>query len=122
MCISCLHSQPQTFKACPACGQADSRVFFPSAVEMARAALLIHRQRRGDISSLEFHPRVDLIVEGTKICAYEADSAYIENEKQIYEDVKPEGDFMDATAALKIALFNAIHKKHGILVKIVRSA
>lgn len=122
MCTSCLYSQPQTFKACPSCQVTGSRVYFPSSAELARAASLILLQRAGAIRELRFHPRVDLIVEGTKICAYEADACYIENGRQIYEDTKPEGDFVDATAALKIALFDALHAKHGIKVKIVRSS
>jgi hypothetical protein len=120
LCTSCLHVQPLLFKECPSCKVEGMRVFFPSRVEMIRAGELIRMQVAGKISRLRFHPRYDLIVEGTKICAYEADSEYMLEGKTVIEDVKPFGDFMDKIAAMKISLFNAINKKHGLSVSIHR--
>lgn len=123
-CTACLHNQPEIFKVCPKCGAGnDMRVYFPSRAEHLRGVQLIMFQKYGQISNLKFHPRYDLIVEGVKICAYEADCSYIENGKQIIEDTKPEGtDFMDAVAKFKIALFNALYAKHGLSVSIYRKS
>ena len=122
-CTACLHNQEKTFKECPNCGIEGMRVYFPSQAEHIRAAQLIMLQKTGRISQLKFHPRYDLIVEGTKICAYEADCSYIENGKQIIEDTKPEGtDFIDPIAKFKISLFNALFKKHNLKVRIYRKS
>lgn len=120
MCTACLHYQTATFKECPKCGAKDMRVFFPSMAELSRASTLIHMQVRGEISDLRFHPRFDLMVEGQKAAVYEADSMYRQGVKTIVEDVKPEGDFMEDLAKLKIKLFDILHAKHGLSVKIVR--
>lgn len=120
-CTACLHSQQETFKICPACQAPGMRVYFRSRVEHIRGVELIMLQKAGKISGLRFLPKYDLVVEGTKICGYEADAEYRdENGKVVVEDTKPDGDFMDKTAVFKIALFNALHQKHGIAVKIHR--
>lgn len=120
LCTACLHYEPKPFKACPKCGVDGMRKFFPSRIEMIRAGELIRAQVAGEISRLRFHPRYDLVVEGTRLCAYEADSEYMKDGQIIVEDVKPFGDFMDPIAALKIDLFNAINRKHGLSVNIHR--
>lgn len=122
-CVSCLYSSPTTFKECPECKITGMRVYFPSRAEHVRAVQLIQRQVRGEISQIKFHPRYDLVVEGVKICAYEADVSYVEDGKQVIEDTKSGGsDFIDAVAELKIKLFNALNAKHGLAVKIYRKA
>lgn len=120
MCTACLHYQPDSFDACPKCGVDGMRVYFRSHIELARASELIHMQLRKEISQLKFLPQYDLIVDGVIVCKYEADSSYIEDGKQIVEDVKPNSGFMDKGAVLKIKLFNALHKKHGISVRLHR--
>lgn len=120
MCTACTQSQSAIFKVCPGCGASGMRVFLPSRAEMLRAAELIRMQVAGEISRLRFHPRYDLVVEGRKICAYEADSEYMKDGQTIIEDVKPFGDFMDKIASMKIDLFNAINAKHGLSVHIHR--
>lgn len=121
VCTACLFTSSQTFKECPQCSVSGMRVYFPSRVEHLRAVDLIKLQIVGTISNLRFHPRYDLVVEGTKICTYEADAEYIENKKLVVEDVKAGGtDFIDKTSAFKIKLFDALFKKHGIAVKIMR--
>lgn len=123
-CVFCLHNQPKTFKACPGCGVNGGRVYFPSRSEHLRAVALIQMSVRGEISQLKFHPRYDLIVEGRKICAYEADCSYVDGAgKQVIEDTKASGtDFIEPVAELKISLFNALFAKHGLQVKIYRKA
>lgn len=118
-CRDCLHNQTAKYKECPACGST-RRVFFPSRVEMERAAALMLAERMGKISNLEFHPRFDLIVNGMKICTYAADSRYVDAErKTIIEDVKPKR-FMTAEAKLKIALFNAVFRADGLSITIIK--
>lgn len=92
----------------------------PSAAELKRASQLILMLRAGRISQLKFHPRFDLKVEGVKVCAYEADAQYVEGGKIVIEDTKSEGDFIEPVAKLKIALFNALHHKLGMTVKLYR--
>ena len=116
-CYACMYQQPATWGSdpCPRCGGSGSRVYMKSAAELGRAAELIIMQRAGQISHLRFQPRYNLIVEGEKICAYVGDFEYREGGKVICEDVKPL-KFMDGEAKLKIALFNALHRKHGMTV------
>lgn len=119
-CTACLHSQKETFKECPECKAIGMRIFFRSRVEHIRGVELIMLQKAGAISNLRFLPKYDLVVEGVKICTYEADAEYRENGKTVIEDTKPDGDFIDKTAVFKIALFDALHQKHGIAVKLHR--
>lgn len=122
LCTACGNYQVQIWKVCPKCGVTDAnREYMPSMAELKRANQLILLQRAGHISRLQFHPRIDLVVDGTKICTYEADSMYMERGKQIYEDVKPSGDFMEPVAKLKIKLFDALHQKHGVSIRIFRA-
>lgn len=123
-CTACLFSSPATFKECPECHVTGMRVYFPSRSEHLRAVALIQMQLHGEISQIKFHPRYDLIVEGRKICAYEADVSYVDRAgKQIIEDTKASGtDFIEPVAELKISLFNALFEKHGLQVKIYRKA
>ena len=121
LCTACLAHQPTTWKVCPKCGAPEgNREFMPSMAELKRAAQLCHLARLGKITDLKFHPLFDLKVDGVKVCVYEADSQYMENGKLVVEDTKPSGDFMEPVAKLKIALFNALHSKFGISVKIYR--
>lgn len=120
-CTSCMYQQPETWakKPCPRCEAVGSRVYMKSEAELKRAAELIIMQRAGQISNLRLQPRYDLVVEGTKICTYVGDFEYRENGKVICEDVKPLR-FMDGEAKLKIALFDALHRKHGLTVTLHR--
>lgn len=129
-CTSCLYFTDKVFDVCPQCGangnikkKANMRVYFPSKSEHLRAAQLIQMQKAGQISGIKFHPRYDLIVNGHKISAYEADVSYFDSDgKQIIEDTKPSGtDFVDDLAEIKIALFNALYEDQGLKVKIYRS-
>lgn len=120
-CTACMYSQAETWKSCPSCGAPEgNRQYMASKAELKRASELILAQRAGQISGLQLQPRFDLVVEGVKITTYVADFQYIENGKTVVEDTKPGGDFMDGVAKLKIALFDALHAKHGISVRISR--
>ena len=116
-CTSCMYQQPETWgkSPCPRCETVGSRVYMKSEAELKRAAELIIMQRAGQISGLRLQPRYDLTVEGVKICTYVSDFEYREAGKVIVEDVKPL-KFMDGEAKLKIALFDALHKQHGMSV------
>lgn len=95
------------------------RQYFMSKVELNRGAELIRLQVAGEISRLRFQPSYNLIVEGTKVGQYRADFEYFEDGKTVVEDTKPL-KYMDNEAKLKIALFNALYKKHGLEVLISR--
>lgn len=95
-------------------------IYFPSKIELKRAAELIMLERLGKIGRLKFHPRFDLVVEGLRVGTYVADSQYLEAGKMIVEDVKPE-KFMTDVARLKIRLFDALHSKHGLTVRLLNT-
>lgn len=120
LCTNCNHSQPNKFDKCPCCDAYDTAQYCMSLAEMKRAAELILLSRAGRITSLRFQPRYDLVVEGEKITTYVADFEYREGGRVVVEDVKPSGDFMTDVAELKIAMFNALYKKHGLTVTITR--
>jgi hypothetical protein len=61
---------------------------FDSQMEAARYQQLKLLEFNGDIYDLEIHPLFPMIHNGQKICAYEADFVYYENDKRIIEDVK----------------------------------
>lgn len=123
LCLTCLHNQPKNWDEapCPACGRLGTRQVFSSLVELKRGAELILAQGRGEIRELKFQPRFPLIVEGEKITTYIGDNSYIRNvdNRVVIEDVKPL-KFMDSLAKFKIGLFNALHKKHGLTIKLIR--
>lgn len=113
VCLDCRYSQPQNYKECPECGS-KNRQYFMSQAELKRGMLLLTMQNVGTISRLRFQPRYKLQVNGQMICTYVADAEYYKDGKQITEDTKPK-NFIDATAKLKIKLFEAIY---GITVTI----
>lgn len=121
LCTACLYQQPEIWRGpCPKCGAAQAmRQYFMSKVELNRGAELIRLQVAGEISRLRFQPSYNLIVEGTKVGQYRADFEYFEDGKTVVEDTKPL-KYMDNEAKLKIALFNALYKKHGLEVLISR--
>ena len=80
-------------------------------MEFNRAAELSFLRQAGEISALKAHPRFALIVNGRDVGTYIADFQYVREGKSIVEDVKPPGAWekRDKTAALKIAVFRALH-------------
>ena len=68
-------------------------VRFASKLEASRYLQLKALQNAGEIWGLKLHPKYPLVVNGVKICTYEADSEYFEpmptgEPEKIVEDVK----------------------------------
>jgi len=61
---------------------------FDSKKEAARYRDLKLLEKAGEITDLELQPKYDLIVNDTKCGFYKADFRYIENGKEVVEDVK----------------------------------
>ena len=61
---------------------------FDSKKEAKRYSQLKLMERSGAITELSLQPRFDLIINGKKCGFYKADFKYIENEKEVIEDVK----------------------------------
>jgi len=61
---------------------------FDSKKESVRGFELALLYKSGEITSLEFQPRFDLIVNDVKICTYVADFKYSEKGRTIIEDTK----------------------------------
>ncbi len=61
---------------------------FDSLKEGRRYKNLKLLERAGEISELSLQPKFDLIVNGKKCGFYKADFRYIENGKEVIEDVK----------------------------------
>ena len=61
---------------------------FDSKKEAKRYQELKILERVGEVKSLELQPRYDLIVNTVKIGFYKADFRYIQDEKEVVEDVK----------------------------------
>jgi len=61
---------------------------FDSKKEARRYSQLKLMEKSGVISELSLQPRFDLIVNGKKCGFYKADFRYIENGKEVIEDVK----------------------------------
>ncbi len=105
-------------KSCAMCGSKNV-IYFPSKAELKRAAQLLLLEGAGRITKLRFHGRHKLIVEGVHVTTYTDDASYFSNGKQIIEDTKPPF-FMTDGARLKIALFNALFRKAGLSVTLVK--
>ena len=123
MAIECRHMQEATWgkDPCPACGRRDTRQYFMSSAEQRRAAELLLMAHLGQITNFRCQVAYDLAVEGEHITRYIADFEYRQGGKVIVEDVKPL-KYMDGEAKIKIALFNALHRKHGMTVNIHKKA
>lgn len=79
---------------------------FDSQAEAVRYGELKMLEKNGDIRQLEIHPIYPLIVNGKKICKYEADFQYLEKGKTVVEDVK---GFRTAVYRLKKKLMKAVY-------------
>lgn len=97
-------------------------VRFPTRIEHERACELMMLQKRGKIDQLKFHPKFDLKVNDQTVCTWTADSQYLDelSGKMVVEDVKPAGKYIDKMSALKIKLFDAIYRVHGLRITIHR--
>lgn len=105
-CLDCRYSQHEIYKICPSCGSRN-RQYFMSQAELHRGMMLLTLQAAGTIEKVRFQPRFELVVNGHKIATYTADTDYYKAGEYIVEDTKPK-DFIDASALLKIKLFEAL--------------
>lgn len=80
---------------------------FDSMAEAARYGALKIIQAAGLISELRLQVRYDITVNGKKICRYIADFVYIENGKEVVEDVK---GMKTPVYNLKKKLMEAVHR------------
>lgn len=76
--MSKYHARPKTVDG----------IWFHSTKEANRYQELMLLSKAGQITSLEFQPKYDLIVNGLKICTYVADFRYKEFGQVVVEDVK----------------------------------
>lgn len=79
---------------------------FDSKAEARRYSCLKLLEKAGEISDLSLQPRFDLVVNGKKCGFYKADFKYIENGKEVVEDVK---GVKTTTYNLKKKLIKAIY-------------
>lgn len=63
-------------------------ITFDSKKEAKRYSELKLLERAGQIKNLDLQPKFDLIINGFRIGFYKADFYYIENGKDVVEDVK----------------------------------
>lgn len=115
--------QKATGVRCP-----DTGIFFRSRAEFEVYCERRLEERMGQIKNLRCHTRHKLVVNGTLVTTYEDDFQYdrrydassakrtpMAEWRHVIEDVKPP-NFITDVAKLKIALFNAIHGPHGLIV------
>lgn len=79
---------------------------FASKLEAKRYGELKLLERAKKISDLTMQPRFSIVVNGTKVCTYVADFAYLDNKKLVVEDCK--GQLLPIYK-LKKKLFEATH-------------
>jgi hypothetical protein len=84
-------------------------ITFDSTKESKRYHELKLLERAGVITQLELQPRLDLVVNGQKICFYRGDFGYYENGIKKIEDVKSAFTAKMPVYRLKKKLVKAIH-------------
>lgn len=87
---------------------------FPSKAEAARYIELHDQEEAGEIRDLQLHPYFLLLLDGTRIGRYTADSLYWQAGERVCEDVKGR-----ATRDLKLRLA-LVKSIYGIDVRLVR--
>ncbi len=90
--------------------------YFSSQKELKRWNILKLRERLGEIRNLTPHPTFKLIVKGKLIGKYTADTAYIEGEQSVVEEVKGDRGVVSRDWPLRVKLAEAIY---GIQVRVV---
>lgn len=81
-------------------------ITFDSNLEAKRWQELQLLERAGQITGLERQVPFPLIVNGAKVCTYNADFVYFENGERVVEDAK---GMKTPEFSLKAKLFKAIH-------------
>jgi hypothetical protein len=82
---------------------------FHSKREAARAGELRLMERAGLISDLTLQPKFPMVINGLKVCTYNADFAYSEDGERIVEDVKSPITAKDPVYRIKSKLLKALH-------------
>jgi hypothetical protein len=81
---------------------------FPSRAEARRWRELNLLELAGEISNLEYQPRYEFVVNGTRVGHYTGDSRYVEKGVTVVEDVKSKASRTEAYQ-LRKRLMRAIH-------------
>lgn len=81
-------------------------ISFASKAEAKRYGELWLLSRSGIISNLTLQPRFPFIVNETKVCDYIGDFRYVEDGKDVVEDVK---GFPTETSLLKMKFFRVLY-------------
>lgn len=96
-----------------------------SKAEAARCDDLHQLQKAGEITALSISPRFYFAVDGRdvkmgngQVARYTGDFTYIENKRQVVEDVKPKGGLVERDFPLRFALAKASYP--DILFKVVK--
>jgi hypothetical protein len=87
---------------------------FQSTKEARRSVDLERLQAIGEISNLRRQVRFELIVNGFKVCAYDADFVYLEDGRQVVEDTKSVATRKNRAYRIKYKLMQAVH---GITIR-----
>lgn len=82
---------------------------FDSQKEYKRWKKLKELEAEGKITHLEKQVRFDMFVNGFKVCAYIADFSYMQDGKQVVEDVKSDFTRKDPVYRLKNKLMWAVY-------------
>lgn len=119
-CPQCGFGNSQRSNKCVVCGHGLSKhrnvkveidgIVFDSLKESRRYQHLYQAQKMGLIRQLKVHPKFDLMINGLKICTYEADFSYFHLgvSRQAIEDVKSEATRTAPVYRLKKKLMKAI--------------
>jgi hypothetical protein len=81
-------------------------LWFDSSAEAMAYLVLLDRQRKGEINTLERQPIFNLIVNGKIVGTYRPDFTFYENGRKIAEDTK---GFRARDFGLRSRLFQALH-------------
>ena len=93
-------------------------IIFDSKAEHRRFGELMLLARAGQITTPAVHPEYTLSVNGTKIGKYKADFFYVENGKDVVEDVKS-SPTMTTASRLRMKVFRACYP--NIELRIIRA-
>lgn len=83
---------------------------FQSTKEARRSVELDTLVRIGEISELRRQVRFEFVINGHRVCAYDADFVYIDRDgRQVVEDTKSDGTRTNRAYRIKVKLMRAVH-------------
>ena len=114
-CLACPAVYTQKIKACTECGGAVQ--YFGSKREFGRFRELQVLQQAGQITGLSLQPKFPVVINGHQVTEYRADFKYIEDGREVVEDVKATVNpkYQDPVFLLKKKLVEAVY---GITITI----